>query len=231
LYYRLKHGERFEKSDVFLSGQCTIQAPSSGWVVALLDVQNGKNVLDLCAAPGGKAALISEIAPDSQILAADINFNRVKMISDTLKRLFIKNVDAVLFDAISPSTKQKFDYILIDAPCSSTGVINHHPESRWIRDWEAIQKAAKKQTEILSAAARITNEGGVIVYSTCSLENEENVDVVEEFLKRHPNFKLIEAKTIISDNDILSSGGEYLEITPNKNSYDTIFAARFERVN
>jgi 16S rRNA (cytosine967-C5)-methyltransferase len=218
-----------EKSDLFLSGQCTIQAPSSGWVAALLDAENGKKILDLCAAPGGKSALLSEIAPNSRILAVDINLKRAKMLSDTLKRLLIKNVDIVVSDAKFLSVSQKFDYVLIDAPCSATGVINHHPESRWIRNEKSIEKAAAHQKEILQNAVESVEKGGVIVYSTCSLENEENRETVECFLKENPNFRLTPAKEKITDGLLLSSNGDFLEITPNKNSADAIFAARFEK--
>jgi len=230
LYYRLKAGERFEKNDLFTSGFCTIQAPSSGWVVALLDVQNGKSVLDLCAAPGGKTTLISEVAPNSHVFATDISFSRAKMISDTLKRLLLRSIDVIVSDGKNLALDKKFDYILIDAPCSATGVINHHPESRWIRDMNAIEKASARQKEMLQNAAEFVDIGGVIVYSTCSLENEENRGIVEGFLRENPNFKLVPAKTKISDNQILSSNGDFLEITPNKNSADAIFGVRFERV-
>ena len=231
LYYKLQPGERIDRNDLFLSGQCTVQAPSSGWVVALLDVENGKKILDLCAAPGGKTTLLSELAPNSQILAADISFSRTKMISDTLKRLLIRNVDIVASDAKNLGTFQKFDYVLIDAPCSATGVINHHPEARWIRDEEAIRKAAARQTEILKSAAQTVDVGGIIVYSTCSLENEENRAQVENFLEENPNFVLVPAKEKIKESQILSENGDFLEITPNKNSADAIFAARFQRVS
>jgi len=230
LYYKLKAGERIERNDFFLSGQCTVQAPSSGWAAALLDVEDGKKILDLCAAPGGKTTLLSEMAPSSQILAADISFSRAKMISDTLKRLLIRNVDIVSADAKSFSVLQKFDYVLIDAPCSATGVINHHPQARWIRDEEAVRRAAARQKEILKSAAEIVELGGITVYSTCSLEREENRDVVEEFLKENPNFILVAAKEKIQDAQLLSSNGDFLEITPNKNNMDAIFAARFQRI-
>ncbi|MDR0303798.1 MAG: 16S rRNA (cytosine(967)-C(5))-methyltransferase RsmB [Chitinispirillales bacterium] len=229
LYYRVKSGEKFEKSDLFLAGQCTIQSPSSGWTVALLDVKNNKSVLDLCAAPGGKTALIAEIAPNSRILAADISFNRAKMISNMLKRLLIKNVDLVVSDGRKLSVREEFDYVLVDVPCSATGVINRHPESRWIRSPDTIEKSAEKQKDIFNEAAKFVNIGGTIVYSTCSLEKEENKEVVEYFLKNNKNFKLIPAKTIILDSQLLSSDGNFLEITPNKNANDAIFAAKFER--
>lgn len=229
-YYRIKAGERFEKTDLFLAGQCTIQSPSSGWVVALLDAKDGKSVLDLCAAPGGKTALIAEVVPNSRILAADISFGRAKLISDTLKRLLIKNVDLVVSDGRKLSTCEKFDYVLLDAPCSATGVINRHPESRWVRDLSAIEKSAQRQKNILQSASEFVNAGGVIVYSTCSLENEENRGVVEEFIKDNPNFKIVPAKTTISDKQLLSSNGDYLEITPNKNANDAIFAARLQKI-
>jgi len=119
---------------------------------------------------------------------------------------------------------------LADVPCSATGVINHHPESRWIRDLDAIKRAAAKQKEILRSVAPFVNVGGVTVYSTCSLEDEENREVVKEFLRENANFKLIPAKNVISDTQILSDDGEFLEITPNKNARDAIFAAKFERV-
>jgi 16S rRNA (cytosine967-C5)-methyltransferase len=230
LYYKLQAGERIDRNDLFLSGQCTVQAPSSGWVVALLDVENGKKILDLCAAPGGKTTLLSEVAPNSQIVAADISFSRTKMISDTLKRLSIRNVDIVAADAKSLGMSQIFDFCLIDAPCSATGVINHHPEARWLRDEEAIEKAAARQKEILKSAVQTVDVGGIIVYSTCSLENEENRAQVETFLEENPNFVLIPAKEKIKDGQLLSDNGDFLEITPNKNGADAIFAARFQRV-
>jgi 16S rRNA (cytosine967-C5)-methyltransferase len=94
----------------------------------------------------------------------------------------------------------------------------------------AIEKAAQRQKEILRNAAKFVEVGAAIVYSTCSLENEENRNVVETFLAENHDFRLVPAKTKISDGQILSSNGDFLEITPNKNSADAIFAARFERI-
>lgn len=228
LYYRLKKNILPENIRLLKEGLCNIQSPSSGWVVAMLDIKKGDYILDLCSAPGGKSLLAAELCGDyGGVWACEINLKKIKKLKENAKRMKIENIFPLVCDSIYLPFNVLFHKILIDAPCSATGVLHRHPEARWIRSEEDLIRLSGVQSKLLDAAAEVTAPGGVIVYSTCSLEPEENEKQVEDFINRHPEFIKEPCPDIIPlrfvENDY------YLKITPFEHEMDGIFAVRLKK--
>ena len=228
LYYRLKKALVPESLHLLQQGFCNVQAPSSGWVVALLDVKRGDHVFDVCSAPGGKSILAAEIAGDSgTVCAGEVSFRRLRKVVETASGMGLRNIYPLVCDGVNPPFCGVFDKVLLDAPCSATGVLHRHPEARWIRTVDDIERLTCVQRTLLEHAATVVGEGGIIVYSTCSLEPEENELQVGEFLSRHPEFVLDACPGSIPQKFIDADG--YLKITPFEHAMDGMFAARLRR--
>jgi 16S rRNA (cytosine967-C5)-methyltransferase len=229
LYYKLKKNVVPETLWVLRDGLCSVQAPSSGWVVALMEAKKGEKILDMCSSPGGKTALLSEIVGDGgSICAADDKWNRIQLTIDTVTRLKLHNVYSILCDGAAPPFNGIFDKVLIDAPCSATGVFHRHPEARWTRTPDDIAKLALVQKSMLESAARLIGPGGIIVYATCSLEPEENHHQIRDFLTRHAEFERERCGDIIPQTYIDNDG--YLKITPFDHGLDGMFAAKLRKL-
>ncbi len=228
LYYKIKGSVLPQDMNSFQAGNCTVQAPSSGWVVALLDVKEGDEILDMSAAPGGKTTLLAELTgSEGAVVACDKNPRRTPLIVENAIRMGINNIYSVTCDGNAPSFKRTFDKVLLDAPCSGTGVVQRHPDARWQRKEEDIFNVSKLQRELLDSAAKLVKKGGVLVYSTCSLEEEENQEEVEAFLKRNREFTLEKATDYVGTKYTDRTG--YLVITPQDHGLDGMFAARLVR--
>jgi 16S rRNA (cytosine967-C5)-methyltransferase len=182
----------------FQQGLFYVQDPSTLLAVRELDPQPGENVLDLCAAPGGKLTALAQLMRnEGRLLAHDTTPERVKLIEQNCVRLGITCVQTVLPSTLNSQPATPFDRILIDAPCSNTGVMRRRVDLRWrIRPGE-IGRLRSAQLELLSQAATLLKPGGLLVYSTCSLEPEENGDVVNEFLAAHADFKLERTRELL----------------------------------
>ncbi|AJJ81996.1 16S rRNA (cytosine(967)-C(5))-methyltransferase RsmB [Yersinia pestis] len=181
----------------FELGWVTVQDASAQGCVDLLDPQNGEQILDLCAAPGGKTTHILEAAPKAHVLAVDIDEQRLSRVKENLQRLQLQAVVRV-GDGRAPDTwcgDQQFDRILLDAPCSATGVIRRHPDIKWLRRDRDISELAQLQSEIIEAIWPKLKHGGVLVYATCSILPEENQQQIAAFLQRHPEAQLTETGT------------------------------------
>ncbi|MCQ2409220.1 MAG: 16S rRNA (cytosine(967)-C(5))-methyltransferase RsmB [Clostridia bacterium] len=170
---------------LFNKGLITIQTPSSMKAVQVLNPENGKLILDLCSAPGGKAVYMSEICPDSKITACDLYEHRLNLINSYIKRMqathiSVKQEDGTKFNY---SFMNKYDYVLVDAPCSCSGTYRKNPDIFIMKDLSDTSEITSTQKAILANAINYVKKGGVIVYSTCSVFDEENHKVVEEFLK------------------------------------------------
>jgi ribosomal RNA small subunit methyltransferase RsmB len=228
LYYRCTKQVIVETIDLLKEGHCTVQAPSSGWMVALLDVQKGETVLDVCSAPGGKSALASELAGEAgKIYACELKWGRMMLVRDTVKRMRLLHVRLCICDGgVLPFSRQ-FNKILLDAPCTGSGVLQRHPEARWVKTLEDIHKLALVQERLLEACAARTAQGGVLVYSTCSLEPEENEIRIEAFLLKHPEFALSKAPAAIPATFVDRAG--YVRITPYDHKLDGMFGARLQK--
>jgi 16S rRNA (cytosine967-C5)-methyltransferase len=192
LVFELKSHPPLHSLASFRDGWFYIQDPSTLLAVHELNPQPGEAILDLCAAPGGKTTFIAQLMDNQgRIVAQDVSEDRLKLIRENCMRLGVACVETVLASnsqfAIHDS---QFDRVLVDAPCSNTGVMRRRVDLRWRISSEEILRLQQTQLDLLKLAATKLKSGGVLVYSTCSLELEENSEVVKEFLREHKNFKL-----------------------------------------
>ena len=190
----LAHGVRVADLPGYAEGHFMVIDPAAVQAVDLLDPQPGDHVLDACAAPGGKTALIAErMRLKGQLVAMDLREDRLPRLRSNLERLgcaaFVKVVQG---DArrLRPESFGRFDRILLDVPCSNTGVIRRKPDVRWRFSKAGLTRLLAAQRELLERAAGLVKRGGCIVYSTCSLEPEENERLISAWLKTHPEFRL-----------------------------------------
>jgi len=210
-------------NELFKTGIISIQDPASGAVIDLVNPQNGETILDVCAAPGTKSLFMShKVGPDGKIYASDINKNRVKKGKDDISRHKHNNITWSVLDA----TKDRFPLckkILIDAPCTGTGVIGRRPDIKWRVKNKDIKSMARLQKLILNHMSKFLMPGGQLVYSTCSLEPEENVDVVNDFLIKHQDFTILPSNALLPVSWVNSDG--FLMTMPYKTKTDALFAA------
>jgi len=182
----------------FAEGWVTVQDASAQGSVDLLDPQNGEMILDLCCAPGGKTTHILEAAPKAHVLAVDVDEQRLKRVHENLQRLKL-SAEVKQGDGREPQVwagDRIFDRILLDAPCSATGVIRRHPDIKWLRRDSDIAELAGLQSEILEAVWPRLKSKGVLVYATCSVLPDENSQQVAAFLQSHPDATLVETGTL-----------------------------------
>lgn len=217
----------------FQSGLYTVQDESAGLPSVLLNPSENDLVLDMCAAPGGKSTHLAQIMKNNgKIIAVDKYEAKIKMMKKTAERLGVTNIEFVQDDNRDPQseliTGQKFDKILLDAPCSGLGVLSKKPEIRWKREPENVLELVNIQKEFLENASRLVKEGGIIVYSTCSTEKEENMDIVNDFLERHPEFRIDDAAKFV-DRSLVNEQG-CVETFPHRHGIDGSFAARLIKV-
>jgi 16S rRNA (cytosine967-C5)-methyltransferase len=183
----------------FKDGWFYIQDPSTLLAVRELNPQPGESILDLCAAPGGKTTFIAQLMQNrGRITAQDTHDERLGLIRENCQRLGVTCVEAsVAPNGILVNPKNKFDRILVDAPCSNTGVMRRRIDLRWRIRVEEIERLRTEQLQLLRQAVPRLKPGGTLVYSTCSLEPEENTEVVKQFLAEHPQFKLEKERELL----------------------------------
>jgi 16S rRNA (cytosine967-C5)-methyltransferase len=183
---QLKNPRRVDLLPGFSSGEVSVQDAGAQWAAPLLDVTPGMRVLDACAAPGGKTCHILELA-ECDLVAADIDRSRSDRVAQNLARLGL-SARIVVADCRQPQRfcgADQFDRILLDAPCSASGVARRHPDSKWLRRPEDIPSFARVQAVMLDALWRVLRSGGKLLYATCSVFPVENKDQVNAFLARH----------------------------------------------
>jgi 16S rRNA (cytosine967-C5)-methyltransferase len=181
------------KSSAFSNGDFIVQDLSSMLPACVLAPKQGSTVLDMCAAPGGKTTQLSAIMHNSgQIVACELYDKRAGLIKENAMRLHAENITTVCADALTLPEKyiRRFDYILLDAPCSGLGVLNRRADLRWRKRRSDIDNIIALQSKLLDAAAIYAAKNSRLVYSTCTLNKSENEDQINKFLARHPDFKL-----------------------------------------
>lgn len=187
------------KTRMFQEGYVTIQDESSMLVARALGPKKGDKVLDSCAAPGGKTTHIAELlGNEGKVISVDLHPHKVKLIEDQVNRLGLSNVETMVSDSrhLQDHFKnEEFDRILVDAPCSGFGVIRRKPDIKYSKKHGDIGQLATIQLSILNSVAPLLKNGGTLVYSTCTIDQEENADVVEKFLAENKEFIVDETLT------------------------------------
>ena len=177
----------------FTAGWCSIQDEASMLIARLLEPKPGELVADVCAAPGTKTTHLAQLMGNrGRIVAFDPNAARLRLVTQAASRLGVSIVETHVggVAAVSGRWKDRCDRVLVDAPCSNLGVLRRNPDVKWKRDDSDLARLADRQHGILTAAAGLVKPGGRLVYATCSLEPEENDDVVRGFLQRHPVWRV-----------------------------------------
>ncbi|KAF8410874.1 hypothetical protein HHK36_003411 [Tetracentron sinense] len=212
-------------------GLCSVQDESAGLVVSIVDPQPGETIIDCCAAPGGKTLFMaSRLCGRGMVSAIDINKGRLRILKETAKLLQVDDVvNTVHADLRTFADKNlvKSDKVLLDAPCSGLGVLSKRADLRWNRRLEDMEQLKNLQDELLDAASTLVKPGGILVYSTCSIDSEENEERVAAFLLRHPEFCVGPVDGYVP-HDFVTEHGFYFSY-PVKHCLDGSFAARLVR--
>ncbi len=212
----------------FQQGYFSVQDISAGFACHLLQPQPGERIIDLCAAPGGKAAYIAELTnDDSQIIAVDVNEARLNLVAKYRDRLGLKSLQLVAADGTTFRCEPA-DRLILDAPCSGLGVLSKRVDLRWKRTPEQIQELIQLQTQLINNAATLIKSGGVMVYCTCTIEPAENQQIIEQFLKQRPEFSIEPASRFVPASVTTPEG--YILTLPHVHGMDGSFAVRLRKL-
>lgn len=208
----------------YSTGAFIVQDPAHALVARFAAIPPGEQVYDACAAPGGKAVVLE--AAGARILAGDARLERLPRLADTARRagVAIRCLAANLEAA--PLRPASLDAVFVDAPCSATGTMRRHPDARWRLSPTVFARLAARQARLLAAAAELVRPGGLLIYSTCSLEPEENERVVERFLTAHPEFARTPRTASPVPAELLTAAGDFQSL-PQRHGIDGAYAARF----
>jgi 16S rRNA (cytosine967-C5)-methyltransferase len=219
LCWRVVNASGLFQGKSFTSGEFYVQDPSTLTAVDVLDPQPGESVLDMCAAPGGKTTYLAQKMQNrGRIIAADLSSSRLALVGENCRRLGVTIVATLACEGTHLDRclrGEQFDRVLVDAPCSNTGVLRRRADLRWRIEETEIRKLATLQEKLLVAAMPFVKPQGMLVYSTCSLEEEENLRVVEQFARLHTEFTLQTTQSSF----------------PPRDAMDGAFVARFRKTN
>ncbi|MDR0928057.1 MAG: 16S rRNA (cytosine(967)-C(5))-methyltransferase RsmB [Ignavibacteria bacterium] len=210
---------------LFIDGWLTIQDTSAMLCASLTSPKSSALVIDLCAAPGGKTCCIAEVADTIKVVANDISEKKIELIKQNATRLALHNIDYIISDALLFSYPEKADVVLLDAPCSGSGTISKNPDIKHLRKESDMHTLIELQRNLLTAASRLVKPNGVLVYSTCSIDKDENAGNIEWFLSNNSHYSLDDADKYIY-KEYCHDG--FLQFLPHKYEYrtDGAFAAR-----
>lgn len=214
----IKGGRSIENNELFNDGLITVQDESAMIVAPVLDVEDGDTVLDLCAAPGGKTTHIAELLNGTgKVLAFDLHENKLSLIKENVERLGLNNVEVEVMDATKLNSKyiSSSNRVLIDVPCSGIGIIRKKPEIKWNKTRKSLKDLVPTQRQIMENAWAYLKYGGTMVYSTCTLNKEENEENIEWFLDKHKDAKMEKVFLGNKDNLLYNKDGS-LTILPNE---------------
>jgi len=219
---------------LFKSGAIEVQDEGSQVLSQIVGAKRGEMVVDFCAGAGGKTLALGALMRNTgRLYAFDISEKRLAKLKPRLARSGLSNVHPVLIaherDAKIKRLAGKIDRVLVDAPCSGLGTLRRNPDVKWRQKVEAIAEMQEKQASILAGAARLLKGGGRLVYATCSMLNEENDFIVEQFLAAHPDFELVPMNKVLAEQKIELEMGDYLKMLPHKHQTDGFFAAVLQR--
>ena len=231
--YKVHGAGDMTRMRAFQNGLFTIQGESSVLAARMVGAKPGQTVLDACAAPGGKTAVLSEMMNDTgRVYAWDTHAHRVELIRGTVNRLKLENVRPAVKDASVPreDMAMTLDAALIDAPCSGTGVMTEKPDVKYRVTAEGVQSLCLTQAAILDAVAPMVKVGGTLVYSTCSILPQENEEQIKLFLARHPEYEVLRMGAELPEK-LAAHEGEYgLQMFAHRDGTDGFYVCRLRRV-
>jgi 16S rRNA (cytosine967-C5)-methyltransferase len=201
-----------------------VQDPAATLVTQYAAIPSGSIVADVCAAPGGKSLELARGA--ARVVASDKSATRLSRLAENIRRVDAGVIELLVMDARTPAITH-VDAVLVDAPCTGTGTFRRHPDARWRLKPADIPQLAATQSALLDAAAGIVKPGGLLVYSTCSLESEENDLQIDQFLASHPEFTLEPPPAGTVPPEVLDRG--LLRVLPQVHGTDGAFAARLRK--
>ena len=219
---------------IFKEGGIEVQDEGSQILSQIVGAKRGEMVVDFCAGAGGKTLALGALMRNTgRLYAFDVSEKRLAKLKPRMARSGLSNVHPVQIaherDAKVKRLAGKIDRVLVDAPCSGMGTLRRNPDVKWRQKEDAIAEMQEKQIGILDGAARLLKGGGRLVYATCSLLEEENQRVAEQFLAAHPEFDLVPMSTVLAEQKIPLEMGDYLVLLPHIHQTDGFFAAVFER--
>ncbi|WP_343728993.1 RsmB/NOP family class I SAM-dependent RNA methyltransferase [Duganella sp.] len=219
---------------LFKDGHIEVQDEGSQILSALVAAKRGEMVVDFCAGAGGKTlSLGATMRNTGRLYAFDVSEKRLTKLKPRLARSGLSNVHPVVIaherDAKIKRLAGKIDRVLVDAPCSGLGTLRRNPDVKWRQKPDAIAELQAKQAAILDGAARLVKGGGRLVYATCSVLDDENDFIAQQFLATHPDFELVPMSKALAEQKIELEMGDYLKLLPHKHQTDGFFAAVFER--
>lgn len=229
----VKNPKNITELEEFKKGYFTIQDESSMLVSQIINPKEGSTVLDLCSAPGGKATHMAQIMKNKgEIISRDIYPHKLDLIKGTANRLGIDIIKVQKFDALKfdKNLFEKIDYCLVDAPCSGFGLIRRKPEIKYNRGEKEIETLSKLQSDILKIAKDYVKKGGFLIYSTCTIEREENISNIEKFIKENPDFQLVNLEDEFEYQENLNTLKQgYVELYPHIHGTDGFFIAKLQK--
>ncbi|MCI2773246.1 16S rRNA (cytosine(967)-C(5))-methyltransferase RsmB [Staphylococcus petrasii] len=212
------------ESLAFKEGLISIQDKSSMFVGYFMDVKPNDEILDTCSAPGGKACHMAELlSPNGHVDATDVHKHKIGLIKENIRKLQLKNITTFDHDATTPY-KGMYDKILVDAPCSGLGVLRHKPEIKYVQSQQSINDLVELQLEILDNVKGNLKPGGTLIYSTCTIEQLENENVIYTFLKRNKDFEFEPITHPITGEQVKT-----LQILPQDFDSDGFFITKIKR--
>ncbi|MTI67596.1 MAG: 16S rRNA (cytosine(967)-C(5))-methyltransferase RsmB [Firmicutes bacterium] len=227
----INNPSRITDLEEFKKGFFTIQDESSMLVAQIMNPKENSLVLDVCSAPGGKATHIAQkMNNNGKVIARDIYEHKVNLINENSKRLGIDIIETEIFNGskLDENLLEKVDYCLVDAPCSGLGLIRRKPDIKWTKRKDEIEKLVKLQKDILINASKYLKTGGTLIYSTCTIENKENLELINTFIKEKQNYKLESFSNLVNIDESTTKG--YLQMYPNIHSTDGFFIAKLKKL-
>ena len=221
-FYKVDSVQPFIEKGLLKKGICQVQDIAAGFAPFILDPQPNEKIYDLCAAPGTKSIMISDLTEgESDILAVDISGERLEKLAESALNFGAENIKIRRGDILELSLPLA-DAVLLDAPCTGTGVLSKRADLRWRRDEEGLTNAVELQAQLLEEAANMVKRGGRLVYSTCSIEPEENMGQILQFLKNYPTFELQPLEDFVPE-EVLTEDGLAYQTFPHKHDSDGHF--------
>ena len=219
---------------LFKNGSIEVQDEGSQLLSQIVGARRGEMVVDFCAGAGGKTlSLGATMRNTGRLYAFDVSEKRLAKLKPRLARSGLSNVHPVVIahenDAKVKRLAGKIDRVLVDAPCSGLGTLRRNPDVKWRQTPQAVTELNEKQQSILAGAARLVKPGGRLVYATCSILEEENDAIVEQFLAWRDDFVLVPMKDVLAEQKIALEMGDYLKLLPHRHQTDGFFAAVLER--